>query len=450
MSDVYPNIESIATKISSGLTPLRSNPEFWEEGTIPWLKTEQLGEYQIFETNEKITEDALANTSIKINPVNSISVALYGQGKTRGNVSILKKPMTTNQACCNIEVDETIADYRYVYFWLKINYHQLRGLSSGVRPNLTSEDIKKFPFNYKELDEQKEVAEILSSIEEKISVNNKINKELESLARTLYNYWFVQFDFPISAAQARAMGQPQLEGKPYRASGGPMEYNAVLKREVPAEWEVWRIGDLLPTSLGGTPSTKIMEYWENGIYNWLNSGEIANFPIIDSELKISEEAIRDSATELLPKGSVLLSITRHLRPTILAIDACANQSVIGIREKGNIKSYFIYPYLQNEIQRLNSLRTGAQQPHINKEIVDDSLIVIPNQDSDIMIKYNLRVGKIYELIIMNAFENQELIRLRDFLLPLLMNGQVRVKSAGEEGLSMAAEPKEGYGESKKK
>ena len=123
----------------------------------------------------------------------------------------------------------------------------------------------------------------------------------------------------------------------------------------------------------------------------------------------------------------MLSITRHLRPSILGIDACANQSVIGIKEKGEIKCNFLYPYLQNEIPRLMEMRSGAQQPHINKEIVDESLILIPNEASGILKKYNFQVGGMYEAIINNAFQNQKLTELRDWLLPMLMNGQVKVQ-----------------------
>ncbi|MFA8061538.1 restriction endonuclease subunit S, partial [Escherichia coli] len=86
---VKPLIE-LSKKISSGLTPLRSNPEFWDNGTIPWLKTEQLGEKYIYETNEHISEVALEKTAIRLFPVNSLSIAMYGEGKTRGNLSILK------------------------------------------------------------------------------------------------------------------------------------------------------------------------------------------------------------------------------------------------------------------------------------------------------------------------------------------------------------------------
>src|SRR4051812_41750478 len=119
-------LKDISKQIGSGITPLRSNNLFWNNGDIPWLKTDQLGEREIYETTENITPYALKKTSIKLFPINTLSIAMYGEGKTRGNVSILKREMTTNQACCNIVIDERKADYSFVYYFLKTQYNQLR------------------------------------------------------------------------------------------------------------------------------------------------------------------------------------------------------------------------------------------------------------------------------------------------------------------------------------
>jgi type I restriction enzyme S subunit len=252
----------------------------------------------------------------------------------------------------------------------------------------------------------------LGTIDQKIELNNKINAELEAMAKLIYDYWFLQFDFP------------DANGKPYKSSGGKMVYSEEINREIPAGWSVNKIGDLLHSELGGTPSTKVNEYWQGEI-PWLDSGEIANFPIIESEKHISQKAISNSATTLMSKGTCALSITRHLRPSILAVNACANQSVVGIFENEELKHSFIYPYLVNEIPRLMTLRTGAQQPHINKGIVDASPIVIPL--NKLLKVYYEKVDSMYNQINNNAFQNKELTELRDWLLPMLMNGQVTVK-----------------------
>ncbi len=305
---------------------------------------------------------------------------------------------------------------KYLYYNFSYNVSLLvrRAVGSNQK-NLLLSDLRELELKYHDdKTVQKEIAEVLTAIDEKMFLNYRINNELETMVRTIYNYWFVQFDFPNEV------------GEPYKSGGGKMEWSEELKKEIPQGWEVNKLGTVLRTVLGGTPATVNRDYWDSGNINWLNSGEVAAFPVVSSELKITEEAIRSSATELLHKGSVLLSITRHLRPTILAIDACANQSVVGITEKGEMKSYFLYPYLVNEIPRLMTLRTGAQQPHINKEIIDESLIITPNKGSYVLAKYNESVEALYKKIITLAFETKELSTLRDFLLPLLMNGQVKV------------------------
>lgn len=310
-------------------------------------------------------------------------------------------------------------DNRYFYYYLT-NDGMLNKLQDRAEnricsfPQITFDLLSDYKIWVPDLPIQQKIASILSALDAKIELNNRINAELEAMAKTLYDYWFVQFNFP------------DKNEKPYKSSGGKMVWNERLKRDIPEKWEAKKLGNLLETSLGGTPSTRNRSYWVNGTINWLNSGEIAVFPIVSSELKITEEAIRNSATELLSKGTTLLSITRHLRPTILAIDACANQSVVGIKENEDIKCYYIYPYLKSEIPRYMSSRTGAQQPHINKEIVDDSLMTIPNKDSDVLKKYNKLAGPLYMHIFINAFQNKNLTNLRDWLLPMLMNGQVKV------------------------
>jgi type I restriction enzyme S subunit len=326
-------------------------------------------------------------------------------------------------------------DYKYIYYALnsKTVANQVKNIDNGsVQGNLSVLNIKEFQFPIPNITHQKKIVKILSDLDSKIQINNNINQELEAMAKTLYDYWFVQFDFP------------DINGGPYKSYGGEMVFNEELKREIPEGWEVNKLGDILKTELGGTPATKVRAFWEGEI-PWLNSGEIANFPIIESEEKVTEEAISNSATSLMPKGSCVLSITRHLRPSILGIDACANQSVVGILESGKLKSSYIYPYLVNEIPRLMKLRTGALQPHINKKTVDASLII--NPVTDVLNDYYKIANPIYDQIVNNSLQNQKLSELRDWLLPMLMNGQVSVGEAEKEvaALGLVAEGDVKYG-----
>lgn len=260
-------------------------------------------------------------------------------------------------------------------------------------------------------DEQGLIANVLSSIDGKIALNKKIMTELEKTSRLIYDYWFTQFDFPDE------------NGKPYRSSGGKMIYNGTLKREIPQGWEVTTVGEQCELRLGGTPDTSVQEFW-GGDMSWLSSAEVATSPILGAEKSITKAGVEGSATSFAPAGSVLLSITRYIRPSILAIDACFNQSVVAILESQALHTEFLYPFMQSQVPRYLTLRTGAQQPHINKETVSETCFSIPTEL--ILARYYDKVAPVFNQLILAAKAVDQLSSLRDWLLPMLMNGQVHV------------------------
>lgn len=427
MINKFKTIESISKRISSGITPLRSNQEFWQNGTIPWLKTEQLGEYEITDTNEYINDIALRKTGIKINPENTVSVAMYGEGRTRGNVSILKTPMTTNQACCNIEVNSEIANYRYVYYWLKCNYHQLRSLSSGVRKNLNADDIKNFPFNYKELDEQERITKILRAIDDKIQLNKKINTQLESLAKTIYNYWFVQFDFPNE------------DGKPYKTSGGEMEWNEELKREIPKGWMTKSLYDIATYTNG----LAMQKHRPNGGHKL----PVIKIKEMNEGYSAATEYARPDIEDdyLIKEGDILFSWSASLNVMIWADKIGAlNQHIFKVTSELYPRYYF-YHQISNYLNHFKLMAENRKTTmgHITIDHLKESRILVPDDDS-LILKCGERIEPILDLIVKNRMTNIDLMEVRDFLLPMLMNGQVKVRREAREQLSMAAEQQVKY------
>ncbi len=313
--------------------------------------------------------------------------------------------------------EEDRIDGKYLNAILHTKYAQKHfsnnATGSGQRYTLSKEAVEDMILYLPSPKEQERIGNYLSEIDHKIELNYLINEKLEDLAKQIYDYWFVQFDFP------------NKDGKPYKSSGGKMVWNETLKREIPEGWEVSSYGKEFMVKLGGTPSTEIPEYWENGSFHWMNSGEVQLFPVSDTEKKITQDAITNSSTELLPKKSVLISITRHLRVTILGIDACINQSVVGFSESDKLKCPYTYFALKREVPRLMNLRTGAQQPHINKETVECSPIILPGDN--ILGKYYLLTENMFDNILIVGKEILYLEKLRNYLLPLLMNGQVTIK-----------------------
>lgn len=303
-------------------------------------------------------------------------------------------------------------DPKYIYYLLSC-LGRIRTSDKSAVPGVNRNELHEMAIPVvTDKSQQQKIAAVLSSLDAKIDCNNRINAELEAMAKTLYDYWFVQFDFP------------DANGKPYKSSGGKMLYNATRKREIPAGWQISTIGETFRTHLGGTPSRDNGEYWKPGEVNWLSSGENPSTFVVSPDEKISNIGLRNSPAKLLPQGTVILSIVRHLRASILGIEAATNQSVVGIVETEKLKHCFIYPYIVREIPRLMALRTGAQQPHINKGVLDESLLVIP--DDATLSAYTEKAAPLFLKIKNTLQQNQQLAQLRDWLLPLLMNGQVTV------------------------
>ena len=395
-------LKDISKHISSGLTPLRSNPIFWESQDIPWVKTEQLGIKHIYNSNEKISKTALEKTSLKLNPVNSLSIAMYGEGQTRGRISIFKSEMTTNQACCNLVIDEDKAHYEYVYYFLKTQYQELRNLSSGVRKNLNSNDIKSFEIRLpEELNTQISIAKALANLDKKIELNNKINTELEAMAKLIYDYWFVQFDFP------------DANGKPYKSSGGKMVYNEELKREIPEGWSDKELSDIAEIKAGGDkPKILSAEISENRTVPIYSNG-IKNYGLYGytEAAKISSPSITISA-----RGTIGVSFLR-MKPFVPIIRLI----VVTPNNQNYLK------YLDECLSTTAFENSGSVQKQLTAPQISRLKIICPTDE--LLEKYTSMVFPSISEIEIIKDQNNELTKLRDWLLPMLMNGQVTIKES---------------------
>ena len=262
------------------------------------------------------------------------------------------------------------------------------------------------------ISEQDSISKILSDLDAKIELNQKMNKTLESIAEAIFKHWFIDFEFPNE------------EGKPYKSSGGEMVDSEL--GEVPKGWQASTIGKELTTVLGGTPSTKNKDYWSNGSIPWINSGKINEFRIIFPSAYITAKALKHSATKLMPKGTTVLAITGATLGKVSRIETemCANQSVVGVLGSEKLPSEYVYFWIKNNINRLVSNQTGGAQQHINKGNIDEIEILVP--DSHIMEHYVNTIRPIFDKISASSFEEHNLSKIRDIVLPKLMTGKIRV------------------------
>ena len=287
-------------------------------------------------------------------------------------------------------------DIEYIYYLLQ--YLDLGNQKSGSGvPTMNRNHLHPIKIRaYRDKTYQQRTIKILSLIDKKIQINNQINQELEAMAKTLYDYWFVQFDFP------------DQNGKPYKSSGGKMVYNPELKREIPEGWGVESVGNLLDKV---TKAEKI----ENNSIEFI--GEI---PVIDQSQKYIAGFTNNENAILQPQdGHVIFGDhTRVVKYINFDYARGADGTQVLISNNENISNVLLYHMIEDF-----DLSNYGYARHF--KFLKEKTVIVP--DKEVSSKFETQANVIYEKIKNNIFENQELTQLRDWLLPMLMNGQVKVE-----------------------
>ena len=309
-------------------------------------------------------------------------------------------------------------DPKYLYYFLKnLHLDKMFDKGSSVVPSLDRKVVHSLNVPcHKDIDCQKRIAAILSKIDRKIELNCAINQNLEAMAKQLYDYWFVQFDFPNE------------EGKPYKSSGGKMVWNEKLKREIPEGWDISLIKDIATTYSGGTPKSTNIEYYDNGEIAWINSGEL-NSPIITKTTNyITKCGLENSSAKLYPSNSILVAMYGATagKVSLLTFEACSNQAVCGVIPTIENMLYYVYFHISSLYSHFFTLSTGSARDNISQDTIKNILLPIPTRN--ILKLFDEKIGSIYQTIVNNYQQIDSLTKQRDELLPLLMNGQVSVNS----------------------
>lgn len=291
---------------------------------------------------------------------------------------------------------------KYLYYYL--NSIDLSCLITGsAQPKLNQENLGNLNIDLPEINIQNKISTILSSIDNKFELNNKINIELEAMAKTIYDYWFLQFEFPNE------------EGKPYKSSGGKMIWNEELKREIPEGWEVKKLKELFQFIKGKTAKSLVHNQINKDFKPYITidvaNGEVPKYCNDENMIICNGETIMvmDGAAS----GDIYVGIRGILGSTFAMLLPIDN----------SISSILIYHILQKYKDIYKKVNTGSTVPHANKDFIGNINVALPKDLSF----FNSTFTSISKKIILNKKENRELTSLRDFLLPLLMNGQVGFK-----------------------
>ena len=370
-------LEDVASEIKSGGTPPTRYTEYYG-GDIPWLNTKEINFNRVFDTETKITEKGFENSSAKWVRKNSVIVALYGA--TSGKVALNKIPLTTNQACCSIQLDVSQASYLYIYYDIFNRYNELVSLCSGAaQQNLNVGIIKNLKIFLPPLSEQKSIAEILSSLDDKIDLLHRQNKTLENMAQTLFRKWFVE--------------------------------------DVREEWEEKRIGELVGFIKGRKPTRAEDIEFECSAPQIL----IETFDIGKTLYSERDRTVFANNRDILmvmdgaSSGRVEIGFEGILGSTI---------GLYRVTEEFDYP-FFIFCFLKYQEKYIKENTTGSAIPHTDKKLVSSLTLHFPN----------IKTIRKFEVIAESCFVKKQsnlktiytLENLRDTLLPKFMSGKIRVK-----------------------
>lgn len=393
-------INDVCSKICSGGTPTSSVVSYYD-GNIPWLNTNEVNFCNIYSTSKHISEEGLKKSAAKYVPENTVIVAMYGV--TAGKCAIAKIPLTTNQACCNLIVDEGKAHYQYVYYFLKQQSVFLNSLAiGGAQQNLNALTIKKFKILLPPLPTQQKIASILSTYDNLIENNTKRIKLLEQMAENLYKEWFVRFRFPGHE-------------------------NTPMENGLPKGWMIENIGNVCETIGGGTPSTSNEEYWGGNI-RWVTPSDItskSSLPLLNIAGRITEAGLKKSSAKLLPPYTILMTSRASIGFFGISPESvCTNQGFISIiPNKENMRMFLLYS-LKTRKEEIMANANGSTFLEISKGRFRKMKILVPTDN--ILDAFEEKAQMLFNEVLCLELQNANLTRQRDLLLPRLMSGKLEV------------------------
>ena len=322
-----------------------------------------------------------------------------------------------------IDIVSSKINAKYLYYKLiqpfVTNY--LQGIaenSVSAYPSIKPEAIGNLRFSFPNLLTQQIIASVLSTIDDKIELNNQINDNLERMAKTLYDYWFVQFDFPDE------------NGKPYKSSGGKMVWNEILKREIPIDWEFQTIEELGTITGGSTPSKAIEDNFSKNGIPWITpkdlSQNIGNKFITRGEFDVTKKGLKEASLNILPANSVLMSSRAPIGYLAINRFNCAtNQGFKSIVCNKEYPFEYVFYVLKHNMLSIEANASGSTFKEISTAVLKRIKILKPQKR--LVNQFKNIASVLFQQQNNLEQQNQQLSSLRDWLLPMLMNGQVKVE-----------------------
>jgi len=357
-----------------------------------------------------------------------------------GEVAQIKYlPVALAQRIVTLRGKEGILDNNYLLYLLQSSQMQekLIGRSTGTTVvGIKQSELRKVEVTLPPMDEQRAIAHILSTIDDKIELNRQTNKTLEEMAHSLFKAWFVDFE-PVRAKMNGSWIRGQsLPGLP--AHFYDLFPNNLVKSEwgdIPEGWNYSTIGEQVTVCGGSTPSTKKAEFWENGNHCWATPKDLSplKFPILlNTNRKITDSGLAKISSGLLPIGTVLLSSRAPIGYLAIAeVPTAINQGFIAMKCDGYLPNVFVLLWCRENMDAIISNANGSTFQEISKSNFRPIPVIVPPQP--ILDNFKSLSNSFYQLLVENEKESHYLSQLRDTLLPKLISGELRIENAKHIG-----------------
>lgn len=398
MSWSLSSLDSLCVSVHSGGTP-STNIDTYYGGDIPWLRTQEVTFGRITDTEIKISEAGLKNSAAKWVPANSVIVAMYGN--SAGRSAITEIPLTTNQACCNLVINDSKADFRYVFYALLQNYERLKGLSRGAaQNNLNAAQVKAFEILTPSVHVQRTIGDLLSLYDDLIENNRRRMALLEESARLLYREWFVRLRFP------------------------GYEHTPIVDG-VPRGWERRTAFDSMHVLSGGTPKTTVPDYWDGETPFFTPKDATDGIWVSACERSVTELGIKNCNSKLYPRETVFITARGTVGKLNMAqVPMAMSQSCYALVGKDHLSQRFVYSAMEAGVDALRQQAVGA---------VFDAIVVDTFKRINLMVPpphllrlFDDAATSVFDQVENLAAQNQKLRAARDLLLPRLMSGELAV------------------------
>lgn len=409
-------IQEIGEVISGG-TPKTKEDSYWD-GNVSWITPKDLSSFTeryIKEGERSITEAGLKNSSAKLLPKGTV---LFSSRAPIGYIAIANKELCTNQGFKNIVCDKKYSSNEFVYYMLKAKKNEIESIAGGSTfKEVSGKVVKEFKIPIPPLEEQKAIAHILSTLDDKIEVNNQINKTLENMAQEIFKQWFVNFEFPNE------------DGEPYKSSCGEMVESELGM--IPKGWKVKKVEDVTKIIRGASPRP-IQDFIRDEGIPWvkISDASSSNTRFISSTKEFIKEEGRNKSREVQVGTLILSNSATPGIPMIMKIDACVHDGWLIFNEFRDVTKEYMFHFLTENRVGILSLSNGSVFRNLKTDILKNYKIIVPS--SDVVAKIDDIFKSINNSI--DYIENQikTLTKIRDALLPKLMSGEIRVP-LDEEG-----------------